>query len=78
MGDPEFGGSGWEVTLPDGTKEKYFVQLPPGLVTVDIFLSDLPEEVAKQWAGKTAADMGRYYLRYLRGLLIAAKKQFAE
>jgi hypothetical protein len=32
MGDP-MGGSGWEIEQPDGTTEKFYVDLPPEIVT---------------------------------------------
>lgn len=77
VGD-QFGGSGWEIALPDGTVEKYYVALPP-IPGVRIWLQ--PSTPPEKHLGKDIQDpsvehLCRLYLDYLRDLIAAAKKQF--
>ena len=41
IGD-QTGGSGWEIELPDGKKEKYYVELPESMAKVQQHFSELP------------------------------------
>jgi hypothetical protein len=79
IGD-ETGGSGWEVHLPDGSIEKYYVQLPD---TIDIESQINLPEPPKEHLGKSIADtstvnLGRLYLDYLSGHVAEAEDRFVE
>ncbi|MGZ6268584.1 MAG: hypothetical protein ACXWNR_08510, partial [Candidatus Limnocylindrales bacterium] len=79
IGD-SLGGSGWEVLLPDGSVEKYYVQLPDEiLVRASILLQDPPlEHQSEPIADTSAENLATLYLRYLRSLLTAAKARFSS
>jgi hypothetical protein len=72
------GGSGWEIQLPDGSTEKFYVTLPsqiPGLDTrVQIHLSDVPS----QFRDRPVADLAEEYLGYLDRMVDDASTQFAR
>lgn len=72
------GGSGWEIQLPDGSSEKFYVTLPsqiPGLdMKVQIHLSDMPS----QFREKPVADLAEEYLGYLGRMVDDASKHFVH
>jgi hypothetical protein len=72
MGDTN-GGSGWIVVLPDGTKEKYYTELPPDLhVETGLVLPNAPEKFRQVNAKILAAE----YLDKISGVVEDAKKRF--
>jgi hypothetical protein len=70
------GGSGWELTLPDGKKEKLYLELPPSApeATVEIKWS-LPD-APKNLVGRDISEMAERFLAYFEGMLSDAKKAF--
>jgi hypothetical protein len=72
MGDAK-GGVGWEILQSDGTKEMYYVQLPPDIGEVKMTLAQAPE----QYRGKSAAELVGVYLDHLDTLVREAKAEFA-
>jgi hypothetical protein len=77
IGD-QLGGSGWEVELPDGTINKYYVQLPESLrVKVSLHLPDPPTEHAGEVLADTSiTTLCRRYLQYLERVVADAEGHF--
>ena len=76
IGD-QLGGAGWQVIQPDGTFEKYYVQLPQG-VTVTQAFSNFPESKAPQLAGKTLDEICKLYFEKLGNLVKRAETTFLD
>ena len=71
------GGSGWEVPRPDGTTEKYYVELPIDIGSTSIHLSDPPEKhLGEPVRSSNIVSLSVAYVHYLEGLLAAARKRF--
>jgi len=76
IGD-EHGGSGWKIQLPDGSVEKYYVELPADIASVSLHFPDAPEYHLGQKIDDTSIpNLAKLYIRYLRRLIAAAKKRF--
>lgn len=75
IGD-QFGGTGWEVALPDGSTVKYYVELPASIGKVKQQFSDFPVAKAPELADKSVEDLCRMYLDELAELVAAARARF--
>jgi len=75
IGD-NLGGSGWEVELPGGRIEKYYVDLPQSIGEVKQIFSDFPEAKAPELAGKPIEELSEMYLKHLEELLNRARDKF--
>jgi len=71
VGD-QFGGSGFEVELSDGSKEKYYVNLPEEKVKVTQHFSNFPDHIESM----TIEEASEYYIARLNQLVIDAKEYF--
>lgn len=70
------GGSGWVVSLPDGRKEKYYVKLPEGSVSVMAYLPGLPS--LPDLPNPSAADLAAIYVDNLDKILRDACEKIPE
>jgi len=77
IGD-QSGGSGFEVQLPDGTKEKYYVDLPTDVAEVKQYFNDLPVPEHDELRDKNIEDLCLYFLKNLESILFDAKKVFLK
>lgn len=77
IGD-QMGGSGWNVTLPDGTELKYYIELPESIGSVTQHFSDLEKEVFEPIRGKSVDELSREYIRKLSVILDSAKQKFVS
>ncbi|HEV8386853.1 MAG TPA: hypothetical protein VGQ03_04445, partial [Nitrososphaera sp.] len=78
MGD-WVGGSGWEVTLPDGSVEKYYVNLPSRIVTSRVTFVDQPKtHLGKDVSRNSIEEQSTLYINYLTSMVNDAKKQFKK
>ncbi|MBC7193722.1 hypothetical protein [Marinobacter sp.] len=75
IGD-QTGGSGWEIELPDGTKEKYYVELPESMAKVQQHFSELPVPDDDDLKKKSIEELCEYYLKELEGVVDEARKAF--
>jgi hypothetical protein len=75
IGD-QLGGSGWEVELANGTKEKYYVELPSSIAEVKQHFSNLPEAMVPELKGATVEDLSQRYIERLAALVFAARTHF--
>jgi hypothetical protein len=75
IGD-QIGGSGWEVELPDGSKEKYYVTLPSSIATVKQTFADMPREKFPELDGRSVEDLSSEYLEKLSALVSRARIRF--
>jgi hypothetical protein len=64
-----FGGSGWEVELPDGSTEKFYVDLPKEMVNATVVLSGAPKS-------GDAHHLVEEYLTTLESLAAEARAKF--
>lgn len=72
----QLGGSGWEVELPDGSKQKYYVELPTEVAEVTQHFVDLPEALDPELKGKSIETLCELYLSRLDALLEQARTEF--
>jgi hypothetical protein len=75
IGD-QLGGTGWEVELPDGSKVKYYVELPTSVGEVKQQFSDFPVTKALELADRSVEDLCRTYVAELTQLVAAARNRF--
>lgn len=78
MGD-QAGGTGWEIKLPNGEIEKFYVDIPGDIGTSEVQLADAP----KTHKGLAIPDprietLARLYFDYLTGMVDDARSTFAE
>jgi hypothetical protein len=75
IGD-QLGGSGWEVALPNGETQKFYVQFPQGIpgvqITVNLHLADAPPEIKDVPVQKLC----EHYYSQLAALCQEAKQRF--
>jgi len=76
IGD-NLGGSGWEVQLPDGSIEKYYVELPYDIGSVSLHFPDAPKyHLGREINDTSIPNLAKLYIDYLRQLVTAAKERF--
>ncbi len=70
------GGSGWEVELPNGETQKFYVQIPQGIpgveITVNLHLAAAPEELREV----PVPDLAQHYFVQLKELYGEARQRF--
>jgi hypothetical protein len=77
IGD-QTGGSGWEIELPDGTKEKYYVDLPESMAKVQQHFSELPVPDDDDLKKKSIEELSEYYLKELEVVVDEAREAFLD
>ncbi len=78
IGDP-LGGTGWEVPQPDGTAERYYVELPGDIGSVQVHLADAPStHLGLPLPDSNVERLSELYLDYLEGLLAKAVARFGQ
>lgn len=72
------GGSGWEVALPDGTTEKYYVALRADVgATTRLRLENTPATHGGELLADTSVEaLSQHYIEYLRRLVHDAIDRF--
>jgi len=76
IGD-QLGGSGWEVELPDGSKMKYYVELPSDIGSVSLHFPRPPSQhLGKKIGGYSIEKLSALYIEYLRKMVREAKIKF--
>ena len=79
IGD-QYGGTGWEVVLSNGTVEKYYVELPSDIGEITHYFQDaVPRyHLGKELQDTSIENLSRLYLDYLLMLIDRTKKQFLK
>jgi hypothetical protein len=78
IGD-SLGGTGWEVQLPDGSIEKYYVDLPSDIGMVTLTFQNPPRShIGKEITDNSVQSLSRHYLNYLQQMVKDAKTRFAQ
>lgn len=78
IGD-QTGGTGYEIKLPDGSKEKYYVELPEEIGSVKLHFKNPPEtHLGENVKGKSAERLCIMYIKYLEDAMKDAKQTFLE
>ena len=75
IGD-KYGGTGWEVEMPDGITEKYYIELPPEMGEMKQCFSNFPESEAPEFKDKPVEELCEIYLKRLELLLAGARERF--
>ena len=76
IGD-NLGGSGWEIQLPDGSIEKYYVELPADIGSVSLHFLDPPKyHLGREIKDTSIPNLAKMYIDYLQQLVMAAKERF--
>ncbi len=71
------GGCGWEVHLPDGSKEKYYVELPPDIGSISLHFPEPPKShLGQEIKDSNIETLSRMYINYLCQMVESAKKIF--
>jgi hypothetical protein len=74
MGD-NIGGSGWIVSLPDGTEEPFYIDIPPDLIQIDLKFKELPD--IEDLKDKSIQQLCTVYYDYLDSMVKDAFKRFS-
>lgn len=78
IGD-EYGGSGWEIQLPDGSLEKYYVELPSNIGYVTLRFPKVPKyHLGKEVEDDSIQNLAKLYIEYLRKIVLDAKQKFLK
>jgi hypothetical protein len=74
----EVGGSGWEIEMPDGRVEKFYVGLPESLkITTWFEFPDAPREhLGEPITDRSVSNLAHLYIRYLTRLVADAETEF--
>lgn len=73
------GGSGWEIKLPDGPAEKYYVQLLGDIGSFNVYFAHPPTEHLGLTVSDAAVEaLCSKYVAYLEKLVSAAKERFGS
>lgn len=76
IGD-NLGGSGWEVQLPGGSIEKYYVELPSDIGSVNLHFIEPPKShLGQEIQDSSIETLSRMYINYLRQMVESAKRKF--
>ena len=75
IGD-QMGGSGFEIELPDGSKEKYYVELPTDVASVSQHFNEFPAPEDDELKNKTIEELSGYFISKLESLLNNAREEF--
>jgi hypothetical protein len=73
IGDQQ-GGTAWIVPMPDGSEEKYYVELPPDIGEVSLHLPEAPRLPS---GSSKAEDLVAAYLDKIEALVAEARRKFA-
>lgn len=77
VGD-RLGGTGWDVKLPNGMVEKYYVDLPSEIGSVTLHFIGFPATDFTEFPSATINDLTRLYLEHLTTLVTEARVQFLK
>jgi hypothetical protein len=72
----DIGGSGWLRILPDGSEEKYYVDLPSWMGKLTQHFKEVPAAIEKEYPGLSVDDLCLRYLNRLTELVRQAKAKF--
>lgn len=76
IGD-QLGGSGWEIKLPDGSTEKYYLELPSDIGTVSLHFPNPPmHHLSREIGDNSLEKLSALYVDYLRRMILEAKAKF--
>jgi len=77
VGD-RIGGSGWDVRLPDGSREQYYVDLPEHIPGVSLEMRLHLSEAPSEYQGHTVQELCTLYVGYLERMVADATQRFRE
>jgi hypothetical protein len=80
IGEGGTGGSGWFVTLPDGTRAKYYAALSPAFQgSVTTHLPEAPQEfLGETFDDTTVSGVAGRYVAWLSRLVAEAERHFIQ
>ncbi len=78
IGD-NLGGSGWEIQLPDGSIEKYYIELPSDIGFSGLCFPKPPKfHLGQKIEDESIEALSILYLDYLRNMVNSAKERFSK
>jgi len=78
IGD-QLGETGWNIELPDGSKMKYYVELPSDIGSVSLHFPDPPSHhLGKKVSRYPIEKLSSLYIEYLRKMVSEAKIKFEQ
>jgi hypothetical protein len=78
IGD-KLGGTGWEIQLPDGSIEKYYVDMPSDIGSVSFKFPNPPKShMGRRIRSNSVQSLSRHYLNYLQQMVKDAQTRFAQ
>lgn len=75
IGD-QMGGSGWEIELPDGSTEKYYIVLPKSVAEVKQIFNEFPLPDDHDFKQKSIEELSDHFLSTLERILDSARLHF--
>lgn len=73
------GGTGWSIELPDGTKAKYYVELPSDIGPVTLRFPNPPNRhLDKKIKDCSVENLSKLYFGYLNGMLKDTIRKFGK
>ncbi len=71
------GRSGWDVQLPDGSIEKYYIKLPSNAITISLNFKNPPRShLGKEIEDSSTKSLSTMYIDYLHKMVDDAKNTF--
>lgn len=78
IGD-KWGGSGWDIEMPDGTRDKFYVKLPHDIaVSTTLHFSDATSSLGIPPPKSSMETLLARYVRFLEDLMGSARKEFGS
>lgn len=77
IGDSQ-GGSGWEIEFADGSKERYYIELPASVAEVRQYFHELPVPDDHELKNRSIQDLAHYFLMRLDKVVESARLEFLD
>ena len=72
-------GAGWIIELPDGSKERYYVDLPEDIGKVGLTFTDPPDEhLGKDISHTSLEEKCELYVEYIQNIVMDAEKKWGK
>lgn len=73
----QIGGSGYEIRQPDGSVEKYYINIPSDIMSISLHFPSPPKShMGKELPNRSIESLSRLYLDYLQQMAKDAKEKF--
>jgi hypothetical protein len=69
------GGYGWDIALPNGKKDKFYLELPQEILNIEV--TETTSDYLEALGDKTVEKIGQMYFTYLSGLVDRIANHFS-